>query len=131
YATYQKRIVLAEAYDVADLGKRRVEMLYQAHKACPVGVTLSTGQQQLAQAQAPSTLQTLLGQQPRQIQLDILGQAAGITDSSCIVQTTIQGAVWPVQNLNGQRVSLYRLNDGRWRCVTSLGEREAPRGCEL
>ncbi len=112
YATYQKRLVLAEAYDVADLGKRRVEMLYQVHQTCPIGVELPTGQQH------PTTIR-------------VVQQAAGILDSTCIVQATIQGAKWPVQNLNDQRVSLYRLADGRWRCVTSLGEREAPRGCEL
>ena len=112
YATYQKRLVLAEAYDLADLGRRRVEMLYQAHQSCPIGVELPTGQQQ------PTTIR-------------VVQQAAGILDSTCIVQATIQGAVWPVQNLIGQRLNLYRLADGRWRCVTSLGEREAPRGCEL
>jgi|GEM_PF-260741 len=130
YATYQKRIVLAEAYDVADLGKRRVEMLYQAHQVCPVGIVLSTAEQ-TAKDQSQNPLHTLLQTEPRSMQLDVLAQAAGIVDSRCIVQATIWGAVWPVQNLNGQRVSLYRLTDGRWRCVTSLGEREAPRGCEL
>lgn len=112
YATYQKRIVLAQTYDLADLGKRRVEMLYQAQHACPIGIDLPTAQQQ------PTTI-------------EVINQAAGITDSRCIVQATIHGAVWPVQNLNGQRLSLYRMDNGRWRCVTSLGEREAPRGCEL
>ncbi len=112
YATYQKRLVLAQTYDLADLGKRRVDMLYQAQQTCPIGMALPTAQQQ------PTSI-------------EVIKQAAGITNSDCIVQATIQGAVWPVQNLNGQRLSLYRLNDGRWRCVTSLGEREAPRGCEL
>ncbi|MEC7121051.1 MAG: DUF2628 domain-containing protein [Pseudomonadota bacterium] len=115
YATYQKRLKLMAVYDLTSQARQRVEVIYSSTGHCPTGTPLSTA----AQNQTIARLQ-------------VLDQAAGIPrESQCIVQATLQGARWPIHHLNGQRLSLYRLADGRWRCVTSMGEREAPRGCEL
>lgn len=112
YATYQTRQRLLAVYDVAVTAKDRVDLIYRQTQHCPVGLPLSTEQQRQQIAHVV-----------------VRAYAAGLpTATQCVVEATIEQAAWPLSHLNQERLSFY-YHDGRWHCITSISQRESPRGC--
>lgn len=112
YATYQSRQRLLLVYELTVNAKQRVDQIYQQSQICPVGLPLSTDQQRLDVAS-----------------VTVKRSAVGLpTDATCVVEATIEHTSWPIHNLQGERLSFY-YQAGRWRCVTSISQRESPRGC--
>lgn len=120
YATYLQRNLLLDVYDLAATGRDRVQVIMDNSGQCPVGLFLSTQDQS-----------------DRLARLQVLDHAAGVPmQSDCIVQATLQGARWPVAKLNGEHLTLYHLSattdrPARWPCMTSISQRESPKGCLL
>lgn len=114
YATYQTRQRLLSVYDLTVTAKKRVAQIYADQHQCPVGLPLSTeGQrQQIAHIMVRSSAQGLP------------------TDTQCVVEATIESTAWPLHHLQGERLSFY-YQAGRWHCITSISQRESPRGCVL
>jgi hypothetical protein len=114
YSTYQSRQKLLAVYDVTVIAKQRVDQIYQATHQCPIGLPLSTSQQN-------QRLATIM----------VHASSHGLPDDTiCVVEATIRGAHWPIHQLNDEKLSFY-YQGGRWHCLTSISQRETPRGCLL
>jgi hypothetical protein len=114
YATYVRRTIMLNAYDVTQEAQQRVAAIMQQQQSCPVGLALAT------QAQIDQ-----LGP------IRVLAQADGVPrDSGCVVQLTLTHAPWPVDTLKGEHLTLYQQAN-HWVCMTSIGRRESPQGCQL
>ena len=82
----------------------------------------------------PTTTLTIVGMQSDDCLRTVMN---AIQDLPCIGyvdistatgEATIEHTSWPIHNLQGERLSFY-YQAGRWRCVTSISQRESPRGC--
>ena len=113
YAKQKANEVLFESYDIVQNAQNRVEAIYQATGQCPVNTPLSTDNQK--------------------VRLTILTKAEGIPDTShCMVQATVQGIAFPNRWLNGQTLTMYRVDDKKssgWGCITSLNRKQIPKQC--
>ncbi len=113
YAKQKANEVLFESYDIVQNAQNRVEAIYQATGQCPIHTPLSTDNQT--------------------VQLTVLTQAEGIPAASpCMVQATVQGIGFPNRWLNGQRLTMYRVDDKKssgWGCITSLNRKQIPKQC--
>lgn len=113
YAKQKANEVLFESYDIVQNAQNRVEAIYQATGQCPVNTPFSTDNQK--------------------VRLQVLTQADGIpTSSHCMIQATVQGIGFPNRWLNGQKLTMYRVNDDKdsgWGCITSLNRKQTPKQC--
>lgn len=114
YATYHTRQRLLAVYEVTVTAKDRVDLIYRHTQQCPVGLPLSTEQQRRDLAN-----------------ITVRATAAGVpVGTRCVVEATIEHAPWPLDHLRDERLSFY-YHDGRWHCMTSISQRESPRGCMI
>lgn len=105
--------VLFEAYDIVESAQNRVEAIYRTTGQCPINTPLTTDNQKVT--------------------LKALTKSEGIpTSSPCMIQATVQGIGFPNRWLNGQTMTMYRVDtrqDSGWGCITSLNKKQIPKQC--
>lgn len=116
YAKQKANETLFEVYEIVDNAQGRVEAIYNATGQCPVNTPLSADNQKVA--------------------LKVLTQAEGIpSHSHCMIQATVQGVGFPNRWLNGQKLTMYRIENAKgeasWGCITSLNQKQTPRQCTM
>lgn len=112
YAKKKANETLFEVYDIVSNAQQRVNVIYQATGRCPINTPLTTDNQKVT--------------------LKVLTSAEGIPQqSNCMVQATITGIPFPNRWLNGQTMTMYRLDDNQWGCITSLNRKQIPKQCLL
>ncbi|MFW2178199.1 MULTISPECIES: DUF2628 domain-containing protein [unclassified Moraxella] len=114
YAKQKANETLFEVYDIVENAQKRVEVIYQMTGQCPVNTPLTTDNQK--------------------VRLTVLTQAEGMPNTSpCMVQATVQGVSFPNRWLNGQKLTMYRVDgakgEGSWGCITSLNRKQTPKQC--
>lgn len=116
YAKQKANEALFIVYDIVEGAQGRVEAIYQATGQCPIHTPLTTDNQKVV--------------------LQVLTQAEGVPASShCMVRATVQGVSFPNRWLNGQTLTMYRVDTAKqntnWGCVTSLNKKQIPKQCML
>ena len=106
-ATQKEQALIYDSYEIVYQAQQRVENIYQ-QQGCPVGLPLTSANQK-------STMQ-------------VQASLAGV-QTDCAVVLTVTGANYPVRYLNGQTLVMYRANDGKWHCQTSLNKAKTPKRC--
>jgi len=102
--------VLFDAYDIAKTAQNRVALIYQQTGQCPIGLPLSTDDQQ--------------------VRMSVDNRAAGVLETDCAVTATIQNVRFPIRYLNEQTLVFYHIPDSdNWGCTSSLNKKQAPKSC--
>ncbi len=112
YAKKQTNEILFDTYNIVNNAKHRVDVIYKTTGKCPIN--------------------TPLGSANTNVSLTILTSAEGIPkESDCMVQATISGIHFPNRWINGQKMTMYRLPDATWGCITSFNKKQVPKQCLL
>lgn len=107
-AMQKERALIDDSYYLVNQARQQVAHIYQA-QGCPVGISMMADTQKVS--------------------MEVVGALTG-RQTDCAVVLTITKAGYPVRYLNGQTLVMYRsVDDGKWRCQTSLNKKKAPMRC--
>jgi putative membrane protein len=111
-AMQKEKALILESYQYADAVQKRVEVIYNTSKNCPVGMPATSSNQKIS--------------------IEVTDKAFNF-QTDCAIIATVTKAPYPVRYLNGQNLVIYHTKNKQgesiWRCQTSLNKEQAPKRC--